>query len=317
MLSADNATGPAKISDFGKGRVALPVSASSLVFKAIKSSPLQSAFLARSFNFLLKRSGKTYTATTYFGARIECDPSEFIQSRILMFGFWEPNISNVMEMTLQSGDVFVDIGANTGYDTLLASTLVGAQGRVVSIEASPKTFEVLCRQLQENRASNVRTVNQAVSDKAGTLTLYSGGAGDTGKATTIKSRGLSEEATIASAPLDQILTSEERSRLRLIKMDIEGGELPVLHRFLATTDLYPETVQVIVEASPQEDPSGWAQIFDRMQAAGFHPYLIENRYEYDWYLNWRRPTPPRQLARMPAEQSDILFTRQKPRQSSA
>jgi FkbM family methyltransferase len=281
----------------------------SSVFAALRQPPLKSAFLTRCYNFLLKKSGRRFYASTYFGARIKCDPNEFIQSRILHFGVWEPNISRAIESILEDGDVFVDIGANIGYDSLLAASRVGSQGAVVSIEASPRTYEILCSQMRENRVGNVRAVNKAVSDAAGTLTLYTGRAGDIGRATTVKSRGLEQEASVAAAPLDEILTADERSRLRLIKIDIEGAELPVLRRFLDTLDLYPDTVEVIVEASLEDDPPAWSEVFARMQAAGFHPYLIENRYDYDSYVNWRRPTPPRRLERLPAEQSDILFAR--------
>jgi FkbM family methyltransferase len=311
MPSTNSRIGHAKPPQPGGRGVARPVSFNSGVFAALRRPPFKSSFLTRCYNFVLKRSGKRFYASTYFGARIKCDPNEFIQSRILQFGIWEPNISKLIETTLRDGDVFVDVGANIGYDTLLASTIVGAGGGVVSIEASPKTFEILSRQIHENQARNVRTVNRAVSDAPGTLTLYNGGSGDIGRATTIKSRGFDAVATVASAPLDHILTAEERSRLRLIKIDIEGAELPVLRRFLDTVDLYPATVEVIVEASPQDDPPAWSDVFARMQAAGFHPYFIENRYDYEWYLNWRQPSPPRRLEQLPSEQSDILFARRK------
>ena len=38
------------------------------------------------------------------------------------------------------GDGFVDVGANVGYYALLASELVGPEGRVVAIEPLPESF---------------------------------------------------------------------------------------------------------------------------------------------------------------------------------
>jgi FkbM family methyltransferase len=308
-MPSTNGGGQAIITRPNRGQSTAPTSFNTSVFAVLRRPPLKSAFLTRCYNYLLKKSGRRFYANTYFGARIKCDPNEFIQSRILHFGVWEPNVSNVIETILDEGDLFVDVGANIGYDSLLASTVVGSKGSVVSIEASPRTYELLRQQIHDNRAINVRTVNKAVSDATGTVTLYTGLNGDIGRATMVPARGLAEEATVAAAPLDEILSKDERSRLRLIKIDIEGAELPVLRRFLDTLDLYPETVEVIVEAMPQDDPPGWSELFARMQAAGFHAYLIENPYDYDSYLNWRHPTPPRRLDRLPSEQADILFAR--------
>jgi FkbM family methyltransferase len=281
------------------------------VIALIKYAPFKREFFVRSYNFLLKKMRKKYRATTYFGAKIKCDPKDFIQMRILHFGFWEPNISALIESILVRGDVFVDIGANIGYDSLLASKIVGAEGSVIAIEASPATFEILSMHIRENNATNVRIVNKAASDRPGNLMLYGGSPRNIGTATTIKSRGFDEEGIVESIPIDHILTCEERSRLHLIKMDIEGAELPVLRRFIQTIDLYPENVQLIVEASPQDDPRAWSDVFAQLRGAGFHPYLIENLYGYDAYWNWRRPAPLRLLEDIPSEQTDILFRREK------
>jgi FkbM family methyltransferase len=266
--------------------------------------------LLASYNFLLRKiTKKQYYAITYFGARINCTFRDYIQARILHFGFWEPNISSLIESILKRGDVFVDIGANIGYHSLLASKLVGAEGSVIAIEASPSTFEILSTHIRVNNATNVRIINKAASDAPGSLILYRAFPGNIGTATTIKSRGYDEEGIVESIPVDHILSCEERSRLRLIKMDIEGGELPVLRRFLQTIDLYPAEIDLIVEVSTWEDPHGWSDIFAQFRDAGFRAYLMENLYGYDAYSNWQKPAPLQLLEDVPSGNSDILFTR--------
>lgn len=227
------------------------------------------------------------------------------------FGFWEPNISALIESILLRGDVFVDIGANIGYDALLAAKSVGAEGSVIAIEASPKTFEILSMHISENHARNVRIVNKAVSDTPGKLMLYRGLPNNIGTVTTIRSRGFDEEGVVESLPLDHILSSDECSRLHLIKIDIEGGELPVLNRFLQTIDMYPKEIQLIVEVNPQDNPQEWSDVFTRFRAAGFSLYLIENPYTYDAYFNWAGLTPLRLVEGIPSRQTDILFKREK------
>ena len=48
---------------------------------------------------------------------------------------------------LRPGDVFIDVGANIGYYTLLASQRVGASGKVFAIEANSGTYAKLLRNI--------------------------------------------------------------------------------------------------------------------------------------------------------------------------
>jgi FkbM family methyltransferase len=267
-------------------------------------------YVLASYNLLLRKlPKKKHYATTYFGSKMHCTFRDYGQARILHFGFYEPNISALIESILTNGDVFLDIGANIGYHSLLASKLVGADGAVIAIEASPSNFAILLLHIRENHAGNVRIINKAASDAPGSVIIYRGLPGNIGTATTIKSRGYDEEGIVESTPIDHILTWEELSRLRLIKMDIEGGELPVLRRFLQTMDLYPLDINLIVEVSTWEDSRGWSDVFARLRDAGFHAYLIENLYGYDAYSNWKGPAPLRLLEEVPSGINDILFRR--------
>src|SRR5580704_6488548 len=64
-----------------------------------------------------------------------------------------------------AGDTVVDVGAGTGWDTLAFSRKVGPRGRVISIEAHPKTFACLARMCQENRLDNVTLIQAALVDR--------------------------------------------------------------------------------------------------------------------------------------------------------
>lgn len=277
----------------------------------IRRLPLPAArFTFRAYNKALRTLRPEHLATTYFGARIYCNPLDLIQRMILHFGVWEPDVSRVIEQNLAPGDVFVDVGANIGYDTLLASSRVGPAGKVVSIEASPRTFALLQRNLAANTfSSNVRTVNAAVSDRPGTLELYEVNAANIGAATTLASRGGTLVASVEAQPLERILTPDELSRLRLIKMDVEGAEPPILRHLLEHLPTYPATMDIVVEATPDDDPEAWRDVFDRMRAAGFTAWAIDNDYELEWYLRWRRPSALHRIDTMPVRQQDLLFTR--------
>ena len=85
--------------------------------------------------------------------------------------------------------------------------------------------------------------------------------------------------------LAQLLSPEEIAGAKLIKIDIEGGELPVLKGLLAEVSRFPREMVVIVEASWHDNPADWESVFAQFVAAGFTAYEIENHYTLEWYLN--------------------------------
>jgi hypothetical protein len=129
-------------------------------------------------------------------------------------------------------------------------------------------------------------------------------------ASTVQTAGAVAETLVDAAPLDELLTSEEISSLRLIKMDIEGGELAVLRRFVDRLHVFPPTAALIVEFSRSTDGDALKQVFAQLLGAGFSAFSIENRYDRQWYLNWRRPVPPAPLRELPDEQIDVLLVRE-------
>jgi FkbM family methyltransferase len=206
---------------------------------------------------------------------------------------------------LEPGDTFVDIGANIGYDTLLASKLVGAAGGVVSIEAAPDTFLKLKENITRNRCQNVRAVNVAASAVRERLSICSRSSTNSGAATTVPGIGNIKIAEVDAFPLDQILTPQERLHAKLVKIDVEGAECGILQAIVDKLSTYPSCMQVIVEmAADQPDAT---RVFEAMLSAGFSAYSLKNDYSYAWYLKWRATSPPLALTKLPNEQTDILF----------
>ncbi len=67
-----------------------------------------------------------------------------------------------LSTVLRPGDTVVEVGANIGFLSLLASRLVGPSVRVLAIEAHPRTYFALLNNLKRNSATNVRPVKIAV-----------------------------------------------------------------------------------------------------------------------------------------------------------
>lgn len=299
-----------RIEKFARGMLLVPVFGSMLILlrlRAMMFGPLR------------------VETTTDDGDRFICHLPDLIQMYLYLFGVWEPDLAAYIHARLKQGDVFVDVGANIGYDTLLAARRVGATGRVIAIEASPPVFERLRETLRINAApGNVRFINQAAADKAGTLTIYSGPQHNVGLTTTVRRGAMPVVAEVQAHPLGGLLQDDEKSRVRLIKIDVEGGEDTVLAGMLAGEgreriglDRLPHDVEIAVELSPlwwRDRTRTAATVLQPFIDRGFHVYTIPNNYwpwRYLWPNHVQRPRRLRDagLLATPMKRLDVILSR--------
>ena len=96
-------------------------------------------------------------------------PNDYIGKLIIDSKTYEPHITAVIRKVLKEGDVFLDIGANIGYFTMLASSVVKGKGKVIAIEPNPQNLQLIYSSLLENKISNVTVYPYAASDKVAIL----------------------------------------------------------------------------------------------------------------------------------------------------
>ena len=163
---------------------------------------------------------------------------------------YEPELA-YLEKVLSCNAVFIDVGANLGIYTLVASKLVGPAGRVIAVEPSMQSFPVLEKNLAANCMANVLPLSVALSEKAASRWLYHGinpGQNSFGKDPFCKEAG--EE--VVTETLDSILLQASVDHVDLLKMDVEGAEELVLrganrvvafHRPVIIFEFHPEASQ--------------------------------------------------------------------------
>lgn len=86
-------------------------------------------------------------------------------------GFWESWVTSWFTKWIRPGMTVLDIGANSGYYTLLAEKLVGRHGHVIAYEPNPVYAELL-RQTRNANRGNFKIREVALSDEVGTAHLY-------------------------------------------------------------------------------------------------------------------------------------------------
>jgi FkbM family methyltransferase len=134
--------------------------------------------------------------------------------------------------TPKGGDTVVDIGAHAGHYTLISSKRVGANGKVIAIEADPSNFEILNRNIKLNGLTNIIPLNYAVYSKQTKLKLYlpDEESGFSIYNTIMVNRAKTGEKFIEvnANTLDYLLQQNGIRDANWIKIDVEGAELEVL-----------------------------------------------------------------------------------------
>jgi FkbM family methyltransferase len=223
--------------------------------------------------------------------KVKGDAREIIEQYIYYFGVWEPHITAWISRRLAPGDTFVDVGANIGYYSLLASRLVGASGTVVAIEPSPRTFSKLNANMTLNGLSNVRTVNLAASACDGIVQIFRGDEHSSGLTTIIERKGFELECEVSAAPLSSILRPEEMRNTRLVKIDVEGAEWSVVAGMASLINKGRRDLEIIIEVDTDRLAHQGKTPDDLLRpflTTGFYPYAVENDYSALSYI----PLPP-------------------------
>lgn len=235
--------------------------------------------LVRTLSPYMHREGETRTATSRYGYTMKCSMNDWIQWQIHYFGDYlaEAKYARYLISESRPGDIFIDIGANVGYYSLLMSKLVGAEGLVYSYEAFESTYQRLLENLKLNDATNVVASQVAVASSSGKLDIEIIAEDNIGAARVSRNSTESRTTTVSSNTIDQMLQGEDLSTLRFLKMDIEGFEVEALIGAIETLRRFKPTCLIEIHrdqlatfgASPEE-------LFGFMGELGYQAHHISD-----------------------------------------
>jgi FkbM family methyltransferase len=190
--------------------------------------------------------------------------------RSFAYGSWEPEVVRSIQDHVHSGTRVLDIGAQSGFYSLLLSRLVGPEGMVFAFEPLPANFRVLEENLRLNSIQNVMIRREAVSDFSGNISF------DFPR----------EEVSLIAGPVlpsDNLGTFQVPAislddffrqigqPIQFIKMDVEGAETAVLRGAVQTLKAFHPSMVVELHHDVPQD--------------GLHPavtLLTELGYQIEW-----------------------------------
>ena len=170
---------------------------------------------------------------------------------------------------LRCGDTFIDIGANIGSYSILASGVCGAKS--ITFEPVPETFAYLENNIKSNRIGHLVSLqNEAVGASEGKLKFTSGL--DTINHVVSNSENFDTTAIeVTVSMLDKKLVNIDT--VLLIKIDAEGFETAVLNG-METTLKNKLLKAIIIELNGSGMRYGYSdkQIHDSLLSNDFLPY---------------------------------------------
>jgi len=172
-----------------------------------------------------------------------------ISQRLRETGIWEPFETSLLLDLLQPGDVFVDVGANLGYFTVLAAARVGDHGRVFAFEPDPDNFALLQANCLANGVDQrVCAVHGALAQHDGRGTLYLS-EDNLGDHQIFDISGTRRSHSISLLNGGDYL-GPRTLRVDLLKIDTQGSEYAVVAGLLSYLQKLDAPPQIIVELTP-------------------------------------------------------------------
>lgn len=238
-----------------------------------------------------------------------CDLRDVIARDVCFTGEYEPQETLIAAAILRAGMTVIDVGANWGYFTLLASCRVLPAGRVLAFEPEARLFGQLQRNVALNGFDGVDLFALAAAAGEGVLALeeYDDRSGNRGLSRITRS-GPAEGRLTTTVPGESVDAIVGRTpgidRIDLIKIDVEGYEHQVLAGMRSGLQAHRYR-HVLIELHPALLANHGARVEDcctMLERAGYH----------GWTVDHARAATRRVAYRRTARLSDFLHRASRP-----
>jgi FkbM family methyltransferase len=211
--------------------------------------------------------------------KMKLNLDDWIQQHIYFLGYFDPMGIRYIKNQLYEGEIFIDIGANVGAYSLVASRLVGRSGKVIAFEPVNTIYQRLSENISLNGLTNIIAEKTAVLDKNSMIDIYLSDRQNMGMSSIFhfdSESGKSEKVEAVS--LDDYTEKRGISRISLIKIDIEGSEMLALKGMQRIIERFHP--RILIELKEETLAlSGYQEknITDLLVKAGYNKFIIDEQ----------------------------------------
>jgi FkbM family methyltransferase len=204
--------------------------------------------------------------------------------RSFAYGSWEPEVVRSIQGHVHSGMRVLDIGAQSGFYSLLLSRLVGPDGMVFAFEPLPANFRVLEENLSLNSIQNVMIRREAVSDFSGNISFEF-----PREEVSLIAGPLLESDNLGAFQVPAIslddFVRQTGQPIQFIKMDVEGAETAVLRGAVQTLKAFHPAM--VVELHHDHPQDGLHPAITLLEQLGYQiEWLNEVAYRSHIFARW-------------------------------
>jgi FkbM family methyltransferase len=191
----------------------------------------------------------------------------------------------IRDHLIEQGDIVFECGGHHGCTAILLSNWVGVGGKVVTFEPSPSNCDIIKKNIQQNRLTNVSLENKAVGAERGKITMNN----ESNSAVTLSGEGVQVELTC--------LDEYAHMNPTVLKIDVEGFEKQVLQGARKILSTYPKLAMEIHTEQLSQYGATVQDIFGLID--------VEN---YNVWIQWEDDQQPEEYdMRTPIEKRVHLF----------
>jgi FkbM family methyltransferase len=200
-------------------------------------------------------------------------------------GEYERDEIAFVQNRLRPGDTFVDIGANIGIFSVIASAKVGESGRVLAYEALSSNVASMRLSVAENPFCRNVTLHQVIVADRPRADMFIASqsleddSGNSGGGYIVTAEDVLPELVrrepVRQDTLDNLVPAD--FAVNFIKMDIEGAEVLAMSGARRILSEHAPIVlsEVHVDQLYKISNKTWQEYFELMRGVGYRPHFIE------------------------------------------
>ena len=212
---------------------------------------------------------------SFQNVKFELHIEDWIQQNIYFVGAYERAELNLLNRHLSEDSVFVDIGANFGLYSLVASQKITNSGEIICFEPFPKNYAALKKNISLNSKSYIISENIALGDKKDELKLY---YQPNEKNLGIVSANFMENSKTIKVDVmsfDEYVKENGVDKIDFIKIDVEGFENQVINGMKKTLELF--SPMILIEIFDEDIlKSNHHNAHDYLTRIGYSKYFIDD-----------------------------------------
>jgi FkbM family methyltransferase len=201
-------------------------------------------------------------------------PKEHIQKQILWYGYYEKKYVLIWEKFIGENSVVIDIGANIGYYSIVASQLA-KHGSIYAFEPASQTYQSLLGNIQANDLANVRPLQLAAFSESLEKQLFISQANNIGMTGLKKTMNFGNKIEkVQAVALDEWVEQNKIGKIDLVKIDIEGAEFLALKGMAQTLKKSQPVLFIEISVLLNLYNNTPSELYDFLNKLNYKPYRV-------------------------------------------